>query len=491
MRQDMQLNSELGGQRHAMASTSKRHLDPSESTGATSCWWFGVNNSRAKAGSTAPGHVHYRDIARFVHGDEESFVWPYGGAPGSERMYPKMRVGDRVALWTGDGVERAWGIVGFAVIRDVQGEARQLVLSRDAAPTNAITPYSPGEPRHTENTTYLKQLFGPTFRPLRKLYSRLGDENVKPYVITIDVISAEQYQSLRERASLRDPVHELDVKSPGGGDDGHDPAARTGRAYVAGVAREEIDHVFRWSQILSSDQYVTGFEQIARNITELQRRILESQYYSPAHTAYATQLAQTACVKGGHPVVNLQYGRLGHAFMDANAYSPDQRHDGTPRWWSAFSLGHHTQVGFIWEMLPEVAEALERLGWVTPGTLFVDDESPLQEPLREGAACKVVVNAFERNPVARRLCIEHHGPRCAACGFDFGTTYGPLGEGFIHVHHVIPLSQIQREYVVDPIRDLRPVCANCHAVIHLGRACRTIDEVRELVETSRKGKGAA
>jgi predicted HNH restriction endonuclease len=58
--------------------------------------------------------------------------------------------------------------------------------------------------------------------------------------------------------------------------------------------------------------------------------------------------------------------------------------------------------------------------------------------------------------------------------------YGPLAEGFIHVHHVKQLSEIGAEYEVDPVADLRPVCPNCHAVIHLGGECRGIDQVRQL-----------
>jgi hypothetical protein len=103
------------------------------------------------------------------------------------------------------------------------------------------------------------------------------------------------------------------------------------------------------------------------------------------------------------------------------------------------------------------------------------------EQLIEGAVCCVVVNAYERNPVARALCIAHHGPTCVACGFNFGGVYGPLAEGFIHVHHVKPLSEIGEEYEVDPIADLLPVCPNCHAVIHLGGECRSIQEVRQFL----------
>lgn len=39
----------------------------------------------------------------------------------------------------------------------------------------------------------------------------------------------------------------------------------------------------------------------------------------------------------------------------------------------------------------------------------------------------------------------------------------------LNVHHIVPLGQIKGEYEVDPIRDLTPVCANCHATIHSTR----------------------
>jgi predicted HNH restriction endonuclease len=101
--------------------------------------------------------------------------------------------------------------------------------------------------------------------------------------------------------------------------------------------------------------------------------------------------------------------------------------------------------------------------------------------LTEGAVRTITVNAYERNPEARRRCIAYYGPSCVACGFDFGVTYGSFAEGFIHVHHVKPLSEIGTEYEVDPVADLRPVCPNCHAVIHLGGGCRSIDEIRRLL----------
>jgi hypothetical protein len=112
---------------------------------------------------------------------------------------------------------------------------------------------------------------------------------------------------------------------------------------------------------------------------------------------------------------------------------------------------------------------------------WLPEEVDESEPLFEGAVCRVMVNAYERNPEARERCIEKHGTSCYICGFSFGAVYGELAEGYIHVHHLRPLSKVNREYRVDPVQDLRPVCPNCHAVIHLGGKCRSIEEVKQVL----------
>lgn len=101
--------------------------------------------------------------------------------------------------------------------------------------------------------------------------------------------------------------------------------------------------------------------------------------------------------------------------------------------------------------------------------------------LLEGAVKTITINAYERSPEARRQCIAAHQPRCCICGFDFGAAYGPEFDGFIHIHHLRPLSEVGGEYVVNPVEDLRPVCPNCHAVVHFGGRNRSIEEVKELL----------
>ena len=100
---------------------------------------------------------------------------------------------------------------------------------------------------------------------------------------------------------------------------------------------------------------------------------------------------------------------------------------------------------------------------------------------REGSIRQVTVNAYERNSEARRKCISHYGARCSVCGFDFEARYGEVGKGFIHIHHERPLASIAEEYEVNPVEDLKPVCPNCHAIIHRRKPAYTITEVKEML----------
>ena len=99
--------------------------------------------------------------------------------------------------------------------------------------------------------------------------------------------------------------------------------------------------------------------------------------------------------------------------------------------------------------------------------------------LLEGGVTKVSVNIYERDKKAREACIKHFGCICKVCEFDFSKKYGAVGEGFIHVHHIIPISEKLTVYEVNPIKDLIPVCPNCHAMLHKGKF--SVGELRELI----------
>ena len=100
----------------------------------------------------------------------------------------------------------------------------------------------------------------------------------------------------------------------------------------------------------------------------------------------------------------------------------------------------------------------------------------------EGKARQVFVNIFERNTNARQKCIEHYGYKCSICETLLSDIYGELAEYFIHIHHITELSKIGKEYIIDPINDLRPLCPNCHAIIHRKSPALSIDELKNIIK---------
>lgn len=105
---------------------------------------------------------------------------------------------------------------------------------------------------------------------------------------------------------------------------------------------------------------------------------------------------------------------------------------------------------------------------------------------KEGSVKEITVNAYERNPAARKKCLEHWQYSCQCCGFDFEKTYGEIGKDFIHVHHINPLSEIKEEYILNPITDLVPVCANCHAMIHRKNPPYKLEDIRNLLRQNNR-----
>ncbi len=115
------------------------------------------------------------------------------------------------------------------------------------------------------------------------------------------------------------------------------------------------------------------------------------------------------------------------------------------------------------------------------------EEIPNDEKYIEGAVRQIMVNAYERSTEARAACIQHYGCHCGVCGMDFKETYGKIGAGFIHVHHLMEISSIGKEYKVDAVNDLRPVCPNCHAMLHRRKPAFTIDEMKSFVDNQKGG----
>lgn len=113
----------------------------------------------------------------------------------------------------------------------------------------------------------------------------------------------------------------------------------------------------------------------------------------------------------------------------------------------------------------------------------------------EGHAHPTTVMVFERSREARTRCIAAKGSNCKVCGLSFGAIYGQMGAGFIHVHHTSTLGSGNGARATDALRDLEPVCPNCHCMLHRRTPPYTIEELRRIMreqaETRRTEPGSA
>lgn len=124
-------------------------------------------------------------------------------------------------------------------------------------------------------------------------------------------------------------------------------------------------------------------------------------------------------------------------------------------------------LGLVMSLLP-IEDATDTVSGFEPG-------------LPEGARIRVEVNRYERSPVNRAVCISHYGAKCQVCDFEFWRMYGNLGNEYIEVHHRIPVSEMNGSYRLDPVKDLVPVCANCHAMLHRAKPQLTVDELKKII----------
>ena len=117
-----------------------------------------------------------------------------------------------------------------------------------------------------------------------------------------------------------------------------------------------------------------------------------------------------------------------------------------------------------------------------PWTAQSETLSTTPDGIYEGARISVLVNKYERDPRNRQRCIETYGSVCSVCNFDFSKAYEIIGQGYIHVHHLTPLaSQKGKAHRVDPVKDLRPVCPNCHEILHRSEPPFTIEELKAIM----------
>lgn len=230
-------------------------------------------------------------------------------------------------------------------------------------------------------------------------------------------------------------------------------------------------------QVLANEykasEYVSAFQNL--EISPHYLKMLMLNYLAPNRTLTATEMAK-AMGYDHYTAANLHYGTLGGMVGKKLGWNP------LPQYKVNVLVDFDKpDAEWTWIMKPEVAEAIELLNW-TKEAITIPEEVDEKELLYEGAKERITVNAYERNPTARKKCLDHYGFRCTTCEKSLADIYGEIARGSIHVHHLKPLSEINSEYQIDPITDLRPVCPNCHDIIHLRKPPYSIEEMKEFIK---------
>ncbi len=223
----------------------------------------------------------------------------------------------------------------------------------------------------------------------------------------------------------------------------------------------------QWISFLNDDEI----------ITKQDFRLIEVMYDCYDCDVTGEQLSQKLGMPH-HAPLNHQVGELGKRIAAKLEIQISSLPNGVVKWWIVPFCGKGTRVGYCWKLKPELKEAMQEILEVQiPEEINCEHH----ENFYEGALTQIHVNRYERNRKARDECLRHYGAKCIICGFDFEKTYGEVGRNVIHVHHLKPLNEIGEKYEVDPIEDLRPVCPNCHVIIHKRNPPYSIDEVKTMI----------
>lgn len=89
---------------------------------------------------------------------------------------------------------------------------------------------------------------------------------------------------------------------------------------------------------------------------------------------------------------------------------------------------------------------------------------------------------FEIDAEAKKKCFELYGLNCYVCESDFKEVYGKSSEKFMQAHLIKPWSEIGELERLSPAEHLRPVCPNCHSIIHLENPPLSFDAVRAMLQ---------
>ncbi|HOV27753.1 MAG TPA: HNH endonuclease [Pseudobacteroides sp.] len=242
---------------------------------------------------------------------------------------------------------------------------------------------------------------------------------------------------------------------------------------------EEEKFDFQYSINIDTDQWL----EILRDtdlLSKFEFSFLEAVYLSDGHRNRAKHVAHLMGLPD-YRILNRSLGSIAKKIKKKFDYQiVCDKNDSTKLAWCVPFYANRSGNGFTWVMRPELVQAFNEIYFDNRHLKQIEYS---RDDLLEGQALNVMVTRYERNPTARRMCLEFYGYTCVVCGFNFESKYGEVGRGKIHVHHLIQISERKKVYSANPVKDLRPVCPNCHLIIHSKTPPYSIEEVKEMIES--------
>lgn len=252
------------------------------------------------------------------------------------------------------------------------------------------------------------------------------------------------------------------------------------------IMREPVpgDTVFHWVAGIEPSRprrrFLWGASRVAEKVKITNQEPPQATPWEGRGHYYRIELSEFTPLAPPPRLDQIEQELAGTILYDLEADRP--KHYPYVRYRDAFRIA---QGIYLTKLSTNLAEALSS---VSSSILHsVDKVSPreIASEYDEGERLKREIALFRRNPALRRAAIAMHGYSCVACGFNFGNAYGELGEGFIELHHLVPLSERQdaasKQMLKTRVVDVVPLCANCHRVVHRERPATPVERLRAAI----------
>ncbi len=150
---------------------------------------------------------------------------------------------------------------------------------------------------------------------------------------------------------------------------------------------------------------------------------------------------------------------------------------------------HLPEMDYFFSQKFEYGDTLAVADKISSGEKVVVYEEELA--VSEGKVGVKISKARKRSKALRDAALAYYTEdgqiRCSVCGFCYEEVYGEWGRGYMEIHHERPICQYdeagQEQFVADAVKNVKPLCANCHRMIHRDpKRPLTIAELKEMRE---------